>query len=354
MRESARQAQQSNGVGEMLHHEDLVIGEPRRLGSKVVQREELLAFRRDFDPEPPPLDAKACLCASQLHVCAMMMRLFCDGFLRHVASLGAPGVDEVRLPVPVRPGDVLTSRCTITDKRELASRPDVGMATVVVEALNGEGKLAAGWISHQLTQRRDRAPAPGNGRPRRPRPPLVSLWDDAAPASPPACDGFFEDCPIGKTVAFGRHTFGREEIIEFARQFDPQPFHIDAVAARTSLFRALCASGWHTAVIAGREIASARLSANAAARARGIRLPWVKLAGLRNVTWPRPVYIGDSVEFRGRLTEKIAHSSDPERGMVASEVQGRNQRGELVFAATRELLIERREAGHRASSPLAC
>ena len=337
--------------GGKLHHEDLEVGKPYVCGRKTVTKEEIIAFARAYDPQPLHLDEEAAkativggLCASGFHTCAIMMRMICDGLLDRVASLGSPGVDEVRWMVPVRPGDVLTTHYTVQEKRDLASRPDVGVARVLVELVNRDGRVAASWITNQFTRRRHPSPASSAPAPKRARQPLVNLWDTGPPALPPAADRFFEEREIGETTAFGRHTFGQDEIIDFARQFDPQPFHLDEAAAKASLFGALSASGWHTAATFIREVVTARMRTNGAARAQGVPVPAVGPSpGFRNLRWPKPVYVGDTVEFRGRLTEKIDLKSRPERGLLAHEVQGRNQNGEIVFAITSQILVERRE-----------
>jgi acyl dehydratase len=332
--------QGGNSDGDKLHHEDLVAGWRTTFGRYAVRKEEILAFAQAFDPQPL---ANENLCASPLHVCTMMMRMFCDGFLNGVASLGSPGVDRVQWMGPVCPGEILSVRVTIAEKRDLVSRPDVGMSKMVVELLDGTSALVASWITNQLTKRRQQSAASAPGRKPQRRPPLLSLWDNPHSLASPGCDAFFEDCQIGEVTAFGRHAFGKDEIISFAREFDPQPFHIDEAAAKASLFGALCASGWHTAAISHRLMMRARAGANAAARERGARLPAVvPVAEVRSLQWPKPVYAGDSVEFRGRLMEKSDAAVHPEHGIVAKQVQGRNQRGEIVFAVTADSLVERR------------
>ena len=113
-----------------------------------MTKEEIIAFARAYDPQPCILDEAAAkativggLCASGFHTCAMMMRMICDGLLNRVASLGSPGVDEVRWIKPVRPGDVLSARYSAQEKRDLASRPDVGIAKVLVELVDDEGEV---------------------------------------------------------------------------------------------------------------------------------------------------------------------------------------------------------------------
>jgi acyl dehydratase len=333
--------------GGKLHHEDLAVGGPYVLASRTLASDEIVAFGSAYHPQPPHIaedDARVVLCAAPLHTCAIMMRMFCDGLLNRVASLGSPGVDEVRWLLPVRSGEVLRTRYTLQEKRDLASRPDVGMSRVRVELLNGEGAVATSWITNQLVRRRSPGQPPTTQPRKAARPALVSLWDDPAPAAAPACDVFFEDARIGDSTAFGSHAFCEQEMIAFARRFDPQPFHIDAASAKASLFGALCASGWHTAAIFLRKSVAARVRNNAAARARGIALPVVGPSpAWRDLRWPKPVYVGDVVDFRARVSDKAAVELSPDRGLVANEVQGRNQRGEIVFAFSSWTFLQRRE-----------
>jgi acyl dehydratase len=332
-------------AGDKLHHEDIEIGRPITFGRKVVTQEEIIAFGRAFDPQPMHTDPEATpvggLIASGWHTCAMTMRMICDGPLAHTASLGSPGVDEVRWTKPVRPGDVLTCRQVYTEKRDLASRPDVGIAKITIELLNDKGEVMAWWHTNQLTRRRNPGAAqPASAKSER----LVSLWDAPAPAIEPAAGLFFEDRRLGEITDFGHHTFTREGIIAFAREFDPQPFHLDEAAARASLFGALCASGWHTAAIFIREVVRNRHKAGARKQSPGERQPAIGPSpGFRNLRWPRPVYVGDTIEFRAQLAEKIDLASRPGRGILASEVQARNQRGEIVLALVSQILVDRRE-----------
>lgn len=333
-----------------LHHEDLEAGKPYAFGHKVVTKDEIIAFGRAYDPQPMHVDEEAAkatlvggLCTSGYHTCAIMMRMLCDGLIHKVASLGSPGVDEVRWIKPVRPGDTLRATYTIKEMRDLASRPDVGIAKVLLELINQNGEVAATWITNQLTRRRNPGAAPQADAAGKEKPPLISLWDGPEADGEMRPDAFFEDRRIGETTDLGRHTFERDEIIAFAREFDPQPFHIDEAAAKASLFGALCASGWHTAAIFIRSVVSTRMRVNDAARARGVRVAiYGPSPGFRNMRWLRPVYVGDTIEFRSRLAEKIDLRSRPERGLLANEIQGRNQKGEIVFTNVAQMLAERR------------
>ena len=345
-------AQDGAWSGGKLHHEDLEVGKPIDFGPRSVTKEEIMAFGRAWDPQPLHVDEEAAkatlvggLCASGWHTCCLMMRLVADGFLNRVVSLGSPGVDEGRWMVPVRPGDVLSCHYTVLEKRDLASRPDVGISKVLVELLNQKGETVANWRSNQLTRRRHPGPAPSATGAKRERKAIVSHWDEPGPvASRLRPDLYFEDRQIGELTDMGSHTFGKDEIVAFAREFDPQPFHLDETAAKASLFGALSASGWNTAVYAIRGNILSRLEGNEQARAQGVQLAaYGPSPGFRNLSWPKPTYVGDTLEYRGRVAQKIDLKSRPDRGIVATDIQARNQKGEIVFMVTSQILVERRE-----------
>jgi acyl dehydratase len=337
--------------GGLLYHEDLEIGRPFTSASKTVTREEILAFGRAYDPQPMHVDEEAAkatiaggLCASGYHICAIMMRLVCEAVLNRVASLGSPGIDEVRWLKPLRPGDVVRVSYTVQAKRVLASRPDVGSAKVLVELHNAADEVVASWITNQFT--RMRTPGLPSGQPatNRMRPPIVDLWKTAAPELSMNPDLYFEDRDIGETFDFVGHTFARDSIIAFAREYDPQQFHLDDAAAKASLFGKLAASGWHTAAIYIRGLIATRQKASADARARGVPLAaYGPSPGFKDLYWPKPVFVGDTVEFRARLADKVALKSRPSRGLLVINSQGRNQRGEIVFGITSQILAERRQ-----------
>ena len=114
--------------------EDFRVGSSHEFGAMPVTREAVLAFARDFDPQPFHLDDEAAsrslfgkLAASGWHTCAMAMRIMCDDYLLRSASLGAPGVDNLRWLAPVFPGDTLRMRFEVLAARPMASRPGVGL-----------------------------------------------------------------------------------------------------------------------------------------------------------------------------------------------------------------------------------
>jgi len=123
--------------------EDYVPGECYEFGRRVVDETELVDFAARYDPQPFHVDAVAAaatpyggLITSGWHTCAMMMRMMVDHYVSAVASLGSPGVDELRWVKPVRPGDVLRVRITVLDARVSQSKPDRGLVRSAIEVLN--------------------------------------------------------------------------------------------------------------------------------------------------------------------------------------------------------------------------
>ncbi len=138
---------------------------------------------------------------------------------------------------------------------------------------------------------------------------------------------FFEEIEIGEERLLGVHAFTREAIIDFARQFDPQRFHIDEEAARDSIFEGLCASGWHVAAAAMRAIVETRTKGLAERAERGEALPPLGVSpGLENLRWPNPTRPGDVVTFYNRVLAK-RETKRPQWGLVFMRTWGVNQHG---------------------------
>jgi acyl dehydratase len=127
--------------------EDLPVGAVHELGQVTVNREEAIAFARQFDPQPFHLDDAAAarthfgrLSASGWHTCALVMRLMVDHFLNHSSSAGSPGLEGVKWLKPVYPGDTLTARLCVTEARPLKSRPGMGLIRAQQQAFNQHGE----------------------------------------------------------------------------------------------------------------------------------------------------------------------------------------------------------------------
>jgi acyl dehydratase len=153
---------------------------------------------------------------------------------------------------------------------------------------------------------------------------------------------YFEDLRVGSRTELGSHTFTADEIKSFAREFDPQPFHLDEEAAARSHFGALCASGWHTAATCLRHVVLVRQREQAQRRRRGEPVARTGPSpGLRDLKWPRPVYVGDIITFAQEIVELRTIPNRPEVGLRIARHTGTNQHGELVYSVLSSTFIER-------------
>jgi acyl dehydratase len=150
---------------------------------------------------------------------------------------------------------------------------------------------------------------------------------------------YFEDLEIGAETDFGSYDVTREEVLEFARKYDPQPFHLsDEEAARTHFGR-IAASGWHTCAMVMAVIARHVVEHEQA----GLGSP-----GIDELRWRRPVYPGDTLHVRGKIADKTPSRSKPEIGSFRSDTTVTNQDGEPVMTFTSIVLIRRRPEDRRA------
>jgi acyl dehydratase len=154
---------------------------------------------------------------------------------------------------------------------------------------------------------------------------------------------FLEDIEIGGEEALGSYEFTRDAIVRFAKQFDPQSFHVDEEAARQSHFGALCASGWHTAAGWMKCYVAFNEHHRGERRARGEAIPAIGPSpGFENLRWPKPVYAGDVIAYRSQVTDKRALKSRPGWGLLASLNEGVNGKGENVLSFEGRVLVQMR------------
>ena len=132
---------------------------------------------------------------------------------------------------------------------------------------------------------------------------------------------YWEDLAPGSVRELGHVTPGAEEIKEFAEQFDPQPFHLDELAGRRSIFGNLCASGWHTCAMAMRLTVDNFLSQSSS----------MGSPGLENLRWLKPVYPGDTLHLRHTILESRPLRTRADTGIVRSSWEMFNQNGEKVL-----------------------
>ena len=147
-----------------LFFEDFKPGHLGRFGPQHVTAEEIRAFASEFDPQPMHLDEEAAsrsllkgLAGSGWHLCSITMRMMFDGFIGRTASLGSPGVNELRWLAPFRPGDDITLDVEVVEARVSKSRPSTGIVTFKTVASNASGHALCEMVSPIIVQRRGEA-----------------------------------------------------------------------------------------------------------------------------------------------------------------------------------------------------
>ena len=160
------------------------------------------------------------------------------------------------------------------------------------------------------------------------------MSDTADPSTRTDFRWWWEDFPAGHVREFGGLTVTREDVLAFARAYDPQPFHLDDAAAERSLFGRLAASGWHTAALAMRMMCDAYL------------LESVSLGspGIENLRWLKPVYPGDTLAVKLTVLEARPMASRPRVGLVKSQWEVFNQHGDAVMTMQGWGMFRRRPA----------
>ncbi|MGO9008291.1 MAG: MaoC family dehydratase [Beijerinckiaceae bacterium] len=375
---------------DLIYFEDVVPGEAALFGDYEITKDEIFEFAAQFDPQPFHLDEEAAkktllggLSASGWHTAAISMRLLYDSFLVHAASMGAPGVDELKWLKPVRPGDRLSLRVNVLEKKESQSRPDLGLVQTQSDVFNQNGELVMTYRAPLMLRRRQAAAQPrsrdapqeatsqnyddvgsnrskvmnaidskslerdeqmgsgtlreldsaGKAAQRRtfPHPAVAEQEASQAAVAAPHHYPFFEDLAVGWRFDLEPFTFDTAAILAFGKKYDPQPFHVDEAAARKSHFGGLVASGWHTVSVYMRQLIESRKKLLAESLARGEKLPELGPSpGFNNLRWRAPVYAGDTLHFTSEFADKRTVSR-PGWGLGFFQNKAYNQNDRLVF-----------------------
>ncbi|SHE41016.1 Acyl dehydratase [Lampropedia hyalina DSM 16112] len=141
---------------------------------------------------------------------------------------------------------------------------------------------------------------------------------------------YLEDLAVGDIFRSAEHALDTEQIFDFARQFDPQPFHLDPQAARDSLFKGLAASGWHTAAIT-MKLLVASLPLSGGIIGAGVELQW-----------PRPTRADDRLHVVSTIRQIVPSRSKPDRGIITVECHTLNQDGDICQQMVTQIVILRR------------
>ncbi|MBC2886038.1 MaoC family dehydratase [Ochrobactrum sp. CM-21-5] len=151
---------------------------------------------------------------------------------------------------------------------------------------------------------------------------------------------FLED-NLGMERVIGAYTFSAEEIIDFARKYDPQPFHLDPEAAKNSIFGGLCASGWHTTAVFMKLNVASIVHATKEALKRGETPPtFGPSPGFENLKWPKPVYAGDTITYKRTVHTIRPLVSRPGWSMLTMTTKGHNQSGDEVLSFDNAAMVK--------------
>jgi acyl dehydratase len=155
-------AKAENASKGVRYWEDFKAGEVEEIGGKHVDKEEIIAFARQYDPQPFHVDEAAAkqsmyggLIASGWHTCAMVMRMMCDTYMLQSASVGSPGIDNLKWLKPVRPGDTISARRTTLETRASKSKLDIGIVNNLWEVFNQDGEMVMSMQGYGMFRRRN-------------------------------------------------------------------------------------------------------------------------------------------------------------------------------------------------------
>jgi acyl dehydratase len=152
---------------------------------------------------------------------------------------------------------------------------------------------------------------------------------------------YLDDLHLGQRFTSGAHGLDVSQVIAFASQFDPQPFHLDEAAAKATMFGGLVASGWHTASITMRLLVRS-----------GLPMAGGLVGASAEISWPKPTRPDDVLQVESEVIEIRPSRSRPDRGIVKVRSETRNQRGEVVQILVSTLVVPRRPQSSVRSSPI--
>jgi len=302
-------------VSEKYFYEDFPVGKTFDFYNFPVTRDLIEDYAAEFDPlfGGPERDRSGGRYASPFQLNGLLMRLCYDGWVVDTAARGAPGVDEARWFRPVAAGETLTARYTVRAARVSRSKPQLGFVQFFYE-LFANDERAMTQLNWVMIERRNKE----------------AVFEDADSAR------LTSDTPatnvLASSIPLAERDFHPNEIIKFARIYDPQPFHVDVEAANKGPFGALAASGWHTTA----QWASAYAEAYNAGR-QGLARPQA-LLWMRPLIWKKPVYAGERIalDFAPLSTERDPNGNT----VVTARNRGIDSKGDVVIDFTIGMQVE--------------
>lgn len=310
-----------------------------------VNRDEMVAFAQRFDPQPFHIREDFEKNASSQHLIAsgwftlsLLVRIYALKYFFNSSIYGGLGMSELRWMAPVYPGDSLTIRVRILEARLAQSKPGFGIITLQAEIRNQKEEQVFSNESSVLMACRDvKIESKRRFFPNDPD------WKE------PVCDKilpatYIDDVPIGKKFIIGVHKFSEEDIVDYAKLYDPQPFHIDREAAKNTFFGGLCSSGILTAALWTTFSVRYNQEAMEKAAKMGLNPPprFGVSPGFKNLNWYYPVFVGDTLVYKTEILAKRHSKSIPGWGLLTLKASAENQHGQKVIDYIPTVLLERK------------
>jgi len=323
-----------------LFFEDFAPGWTDTFGPVKVSKDDIITFASEYDPQVFHVDEEKAantfagrLIASGWHSCSLASRILVDNLLNRASSLGSPGIEEARWIAPVFPNDELFLEATVTDTRTSKSRPDIGLVQFLFKLCKQDGAVSTAircWIFFRRREP-DRETETSKA--------FAGVMKNAIARDPEAIPtpvltelACLDVLKPGTVTHLGSHVFQKDEIVRFARAYDPQYFHLDAEAAKDSLFGNLCASGWNTSANWMRCFVRTNNRRAELTMENGNPVPQIGPSpGFTNLKWLKPVFVGDEIHYRSEFREARPSRSRPGWGLAFNHNVGINQNGERVF-----------------------
>ena len=328
----------------LLAYEDFYIGQIIDIPAITVNQDEMVAFARTYDPQPFHLNEAEAeksfagkLIASGWYSCALLVKNFTEHVMKHSTMCCGAGMPEIRWYKPVCAGDVLQCRRQVLDKRISRMNPDLGLVRMEGQLINQHNELVMSNIVVVVMRLREGVVIPKEVPSREPPP----GWEPPQPDQPVSLP-FIENIEVGKHYIIGSHHFTAQEIISFARLYDPQPFHTDPEAAEHSYLGKLCASGLHSAAMW--LTLSLSFHKRAAKQALQNHQPVPRTGtspGIRNLNWYNPVYAGDTITYRTEITGHKPLKFHSDWGLLLLKVTGQNQFEQNVLSFEPAVIVQK-------------
>jgi len=300
------------------YFEDIEVGQKNTAGEYRVTKEEVLEFARKWDPQPFHIDEEKAkstqfggLIASASHTMAMSFWLLNRAGKGLAASSGA-GWDKMQLPNPVRPDDRLSLAMECIEKRESKSKLDRGILRHAVVITNQDKLPVCTFETLTIVKKRSKQKT----LEKHPQPEKLR---------------FFEEIELNKKEKMGEYRVSEEEVIEFGKKWDPQPFHIDKEAAKAFPYGGIIAPNGYTMSIITLLAAQSDL-----------RMATIGLLGYDELRFPNPVRPGDLLTMTSECIEKRESKSNSNNGIIRAIVEMANQNGQPVLTSESAFIVARK------------